>query len=95
MSRVQGAPWDFTGHARDDNDGGITERVDARPPHSPIEIPFRINVSRVDVEKFGPTKRCPGCQKVTRGTVPSQPHSDGAVSAWRGSRCKIPSGQTG
>ena len=56
------------------NDGGIPERVDARPPDPPIEIPPLINVrrmyiSRVDVEECGPTKGCPGCQKVTRGTV--------------------------
>ena len=77
MSRVKGAPWDINGNAGDDiNDGGITERVDARPPDPPIELPPRINVGsmyirRVNVEKCGPAKWCPGCQKVTRGTVPS------------------------
>ena len=68
MSRVKGAPWDFKANARDDiNDGGTSERVDARPPDPPIEIPPRINVRRmcvrrVDVEKYGPTKGCPDCQ---------------------------------
>ena len=63
MSRVKGAPRDFKANARDDiNDGGIPERVDARPPDPPIEIPPRINVRRMyirrmDVEKCGPTKR--------------------------------------
>ena len=80
MSRVKGAPWDFKANSGDDiNDGGIPERVDP-----PIEIPPRINVrrmyiGRMDVEKYGPTKGCPGCQKVTRGTVPScivATHSD-------------------
>ena len=76
MSRVKSAPWDFQANAGDDiNDGGIPERVDARPPDRAIEIPPRINVRRMyirrmDVEKYGPTKGCPGCQKVTRRTVP-------------------------
>ena len=52
MSRVKGAPWDFKANAGDDiNDGGIPEGVDARPPDPPIEIPPRINVRRMDVEK--------------------------------------------
>ena len=60
MSNVEGAQWDFKANAADDtNDGGIPERVDARPPDPPIEIPPRINVRRmyirrVDVEKCGP-----------------------------------------
>ena len=60
MSKVKGAPWDFKVNAGDDiNDGRILERVDARPPDPPIEIPPRINVRRmyirrVDVEKYGP-----------------------------------------
>ena len=69
MSRVKGAPWDLKANAGDDiNDGGTLERADARPPDPPVEIPPRINV-----------KGCPGCQKVTRGTVPSwivATHSD-------------------
>ena len=69
---------DFKANAEDDiNEGGIPERVDARPPDPPIEIPPRVNVRRmyirkVDDEKYGPTKGCPGCQKVRRGTVPSR-----------------------
>ena len=60
----------------DVNGGGIPERVDARPPDPPIEIPSRINmrrvyIGRVDVEKYGPEKGCPGCQRVTRRSVPS------------------------
>ena len=74
MSRVKGAPWDFKAKAGHDiNDAGIPERVEPDPP---IEIPPRINVRRMyirrmDVEKCCPTKGCPGCQKVMRGTVPS------------------------
>ena len=60
MSKVKGAPWEFKANVGDDiNDGGIRERVDARPSDLPIEIPPRINVRRmyirrVDVEKYGP-----------------------------------------
>ena len=39
----------------------------------------RMCIRRVDVEKHGPTKGCPGLQKATRGTVPScivATHSD-------------------
>ena len=77
MSRVKGAPWDFKANLGDDvHDGGIPDRAGARPPDPPIEIPSRINVRRmyirrVDVEKYGPTIGCPGCHKVSRGTVPS------------------------
>ena len=75
VSRVEGEPWDFKAKPGDDvNDDGILERADARPPHPPVEIPCRFNVRRmyirsVHVQKFGPTKGCPGCQKVVRGTV--------------------------
>ena len=82
---------------------GIPERTDARPPNPLIEIPSRINVRRMhirrcDVEKYGPTKGCPGCQKVTRELCihASWLHiSMGAVNAWGDSWCKIPSGRTG
>ena len=85
MNRVKGAPWDFKADAGHDiNDGGIPERADARPPDPPIDTPPRMNVRRMyirrmDVEKYGPTKGFPHCQKVTRGTVPScivATHSD-------------------
>ena len=48
VSKVKGALWDFKVNAGDDiNDGGLLERVDARPPDPPIEIPPRINVRRM------------------------------------------------
>ena len=76
MSRVKDAPWDFKANADDDiDDGGIPERVDARPPDPPLEIPSRISVRRMyirktDVEKYSPTEGCPGCQQVARGLCP-------------------------
>ena len=71
MSRVKGAPWDFK--VETTSTMVVSHRVDGRPPDPPIEVPPRFNVRimytrRLDVQKFGPAKGCPGCQKVTRRT---------------------------
>ena len=76
VSKVTGASWDFTANAGEYvRDGSISE---------PNELPPRIGVRRMHthkvlVEKYGPTRRCPVCQRSRRKVdlLASWPHTVG------------------
>ena len=71
MSKVKGAPRDVKANAGEDvSDGNVQERTYARPPDPSFAQPRRINVRRMTirrkgVENHGPTRGCPGYQKVS------------------------------
>ena len=77
MSQVGGTPWDFNSSAGEGiEEGVIPQRTDSLLPDPPMDLPPRMRtrrtyIRRVEVGKYGPTRGCPGCQKVMSGAVPS------------------------
>ena len=60
----------------DDEEGVFPERTVSLPRDPPVDLPPRMRtrrtyIRRMEVEKYGPTRGCPGCQKVTSDAVPS------------------------
>ena len=77
ISQVWGTPWDFKSSAGEGVEAGdIPERTDSLLLDPPVDLPPRMRtrrlfIRRMEVEKYGPTRGCPGCQKVMSGAVPS------------------------
>ena len=77
VSQVRGTPWDFKSSAGEGiEERVIPERTDSLPLDPPVDLPPRLRtrrmyIRRMEVEKYGPTRGCPGCEKVMSGAVPS------------------------
>ena len=57
-------------------DGVIPKRLDESYPALLVELPPRMRTRRMypgrtEVQKYGPTRGCPGWQKVVNGAIPS------------------------